>query len=700
MAHEVKGGSKLDEVCINTIRCLAADVVQKATCGHPGMPMGMAPVAHVLWSKFMHFNPSNPKWVNRDRFVLSNGHGCVLLYIMLHLNGYALSMDDLKRFRQLNSITPGHPENVETPGVEVTTGPLGQGVANGVGMAIAQAHLASEFNRPAFPLLDSRIWIFCGDGCMEEGISHEAASLAGHLKLGNLFLLYDDNGITIDGKTGLSFSEDIPKRFEAYGWHTQVVHDGNHDLSAIEAAIREAMKVPDKPHLIAVKTIIGFGSKMQDTAEVHGAALGPEDVAHVKKTFGFDPEKFFLVPDEVTQHYAANKAKGAERESKWNEMFAAYKQKYPNEAAEFERRFSGKLPANWTAGLPTYKPTDKADATRNLSHQVLNVLAKNIPELMGGSADLTGSNKTALKNTTGFSATNHGGRYLYFGVREHAMIAAGNGMRAFGGVIPFTATFLNFIEYGFPAVRLAAISHFQQILIMTHDSIGLGEDGPTHQPVEALTVCRACPFVNTLRPADGNEVVGAYIVAIEYQRGPTVLSLSRQNLPHLAGTSAEGVKKGAYVVLDVEDGKVTPDLILVGSGSEVHICVNAASQLNSNFVKTRVVSMPSWELFDVQPAAYRRSVFIPGVPVISVETAAITGWERYSHASIGMVTFGASAPEKDVYNRYGFTADKVVARSLTYLNDMKEQARQMGTEFGPTKAPLLPTHFDLPVKPF
>lgn len=670
-----------DSECVNNIRVLAADTVQKANSGHPGMPMGMAPIAHVLWDKVMNFAPTHPKWANRDRFVLSNGHGCALLYSMLHLTGYPMAMDDLKKFRQLHSKTPGHPENFMTEGVEVTTGPLGQGIANAVGMAIGEAHAAATFNKPGFPIIDHYTYVFCGDGCLQEGVSGEASSLAGHLGLGKLIIMYDDNKITIDGETELSFTEDVLLRYQAYGWSTATVINGDQNLDGIYQAIQAAKKVTDKPSIIAVKTIIGFGSAKEGKEEVHGSPLGEKDLAAVKKKFGFsEKDKFFVTPT-TSRIYGRHKAVGAAKVKSWGDMVATYCKKYPAEGAEVVRRLQGELPRGWEACLPRFKPSDKADATRNLSGKVLNAIAKVVPELIGGSADLTPSNKTALAGIKDFQKGQETGRYLRFGVREHGMAAIGNGLSAYGGYVPFTATFLNFLQYCFPSVRLSALSHLQQIFVMTHDSIGLGEDGPTHQPIEVIAHCRATPNVYLFRPADGNETSGSYLAAMQYQ-GPSVLCLSRQNLPQLAASSPEIVLKGGYVV---HDCKGKPDLIYVATGSEVSLAMEAATKMNK---KVRVVSMPCVELFTQQPLAYRQQTLIPGIPTIAIECAAVQGWGEFSHYTIGMRSFGASAPIEDCMKEFGFTADQVVVTTNTFLSTKSAAAALLGLPaFG-----MLPTH--------
>ncbi len=651
--------SDIDTACINTIRCLGADIVQKANSGHPGAPMGCAPMAHTLFGKTMRYAPSDPKWPNRDRFVLSNGHSCALLYTMLHLSGYQRpSMDDLKQFRQLHSVTAGHPENVLLDGVEVSTGPLGQGISNAVGLAIAETHLAARFNQAGLPpLVDHSTFVICGDGCLQEGVSSEACSLAGHLKLGKLIVLYDDNDITIDGGTNLSFTEDVAKRFEAYGWHVSAVADGNStDTGALEAAVAAARAVTDKPSIIKVKTIIGLGSAKQGTHSVHGAPLGHEDIAQVKAKFGMNPEETFAVPDAVKAFYATRVAAGNAAVAEWNAVLAQYAAAHPALAAEFTRRMSGQLAAGWKDALPKYTPGTSADkASRNYSQDVINALAPILPEMMGGSADLTPSNKTNFKGCVDFQAATPAGRYMRFGVREHGMASICNGMAAHGGLLPYCATFLNFVGYALGAIRVTALSHFRVLYVMTHDSIGLGEDGPTHQPVEMLTSLRSMPNMLVLRPADGNETSGAYAAALENPTRPTTISLSRQKLVHLPNTSVEGVLKGAYVIHEPANAAVAT---LVASGSEVQLCMQAAAAMGN----VRVVSMPCWRLFEEQDAGYRQSVLGGGLPVVSVEAAATTGWERYSHAQIGMKTFGHSAPGAACFEHFGFTVANITAK--------------------------------------
>jgi transketolase len=662
----------LEELCINSIRFLAIDAVQKANSGHPGLPMGAAPMAFVLWDRFMRFNPKNPKWFNRDRFVLSAGHGCMLQYALLHLTGYdSVTLDDIKQFRQLGSRTPGHPENFETPGVEVTTGPLGQGIANGVGLAMAEAHLAAKFNKPDAKIVDHYTYVILGDGCNMEGVSGEACSLAGHLGLGKLIALYDDNHISIDGSTDVSFTEDVAKRFEAYGWHVQHVPDGNDNLEAIAKAIEAAKAVTDKPSMIKVTTTIGYGSPNKaNTADVHGAALGKDEVKLTRENLGWEyPE--FEVPEDALKHFRKAVERGAQYEDEWNQAFAGYKSKYPEEAAEFERMLSGKLPEGWEKALPTYKPEDKALATRKTSEMSLNALAPVLPELIGGSADLTHSNYTLLKGFGDFQKGQYANRNLRFGVREHGMGSICNGIALHGsGLIPYCATFLVFADYMRAAIRLSALSQAGVIYVMTHDSVALGEDGPTHQPIETLASLRAIPNLLVIRPADGNETSGAYKVAIQAasENRPTLMAFSRQNLPQLAGSSIDGVAKGAYILSDSEG---TPELILIGTGGETYLCVDAAEKLRAEGKNVRVVSIPCWELFDAQDEAYRESVLPKAVTKrLAVEAASSFGWCRYlgnEGAMISIERFGVSAPGGVALEKFGYTVDNVVAKAKELL---------------------------------
>ncbi len=661
----------LEELCINSIRFLAIDAVEKANSGHPGLPMGAAPMAFVLWDRFMRYNPKNPAWFNRDRFILSAGHGCMLQYAMLYLTGYdGMSVDDLKEFRQWESKTPGHPENFQTEGVEVTTGPLGQGIANGVGMAMAEAHLAAQFNKPDCNIVDHYTYVILGDGCNMEGVSGEACSLAGHLGLGKLIALYDDNHISIDGSTDLAFTEDVGKRFEAYGWHVQHVENGNHDLDAIQKALEAAKAVTDKPSLIKVTTTIGFGSPNKaNTHGVHGAALGADEVQATREHMGWNyPE--FEVPEDALSHFRKAVDRGAEYEKEWNQLFLRYKTEYAEEAAVLERMMKGELPEGWEKSLPTYTPEDKADATRNQSGAILNALAGVLPELIGGSADLAPSNKTLLKSSKDFQKGAYENRNLRFGVREHGMGAICNGIALHGPeLIPYGATFLVFTDYMRASIRLSALSGAGVIWVMTHDSVGLGEDGPTHQPVEHIASLRVIPDLTVIRPADGNETAGAYKVAIEHRNSPTLLALSRQKLPNLAGSSIEGVMKGAYILSD-SDG--TPDVILISTGSEVFLCVDAAEKLRGEGKKVRVVSMPSWELFDAQDEQYRESVLPKGVTKrLAVEAASSFGWCRYvgsEGTTIGIDRFGASSPGDVALEKFGYTVDNVVAQAKALLS--------------------------------
>ncbi|RME43641.1 MAG: transketolase [Caldilineae bacterium] len=667
----------LDQLCVTTIRTLAIDGVQKANSGHPGMPMGMADVAYVLWTQFLRHNPKNPDWPNRDRFVLSAGHGSMLLYSLLYLTGYDVPMAQLKNFRQWGSITPGHPEYGLTPGVETTTGPLGQGFANGVGMAITEAFLAATFNRPGHPIVDHYTYGIVSDGDLMEGISHEAASLAGHLKLGKLIYLYDDNHISIDGSTDLAFTEDRLKRFEAYGWHTQQV-DG-HDRAAIAEAIRAAQAVTDRPSLIACRTHIGYGSPNKvDTSAVHGSPLGAEEVRLTKQAYGWDPDRQFYVPDEVLAHFRGAVERGAAWEADWQNALQAYSRAFPAEAEQFRRALSGELPPGWEDALPTFSPDAGPLATRAASGKVLNALAPLLPTLIGGSADLAPSNNTYLKDYPPFQAENFAGRNFHFGVREHGMTAILNGMALHGGVIPYGGTFLVFSDYSRPAIRLAAMSHLPVILVFTHDSIGLGEDGPTHQPVEQLAALRAIPNLTVIRPADANETVQAWKVALQKRDGPVALLLTRQKIPIFDRTGmapADGLARGAYVLLDA--GRVYPDVILLASGSEVALAVAAHARLAEQGIAARVVSMPSWELFQAQPESYRHSVLPPGIAArIAIEAGVTMGWERWvgpHGAIIGLNRFGASAPYRVLYEHFGFTVENVVLRALETIDKSKKR---------------------------
>jgi len=660
----------LEELCINSIRFLAVDAVEKAKSGHPGLPMGAAPMAFVLWDRFLRFNPKDPSWLNRDRFLLSAGHGSMLQYALLYLTGYEdLTIEDLKQFRQWESKTPGHPENFMNPGVEITTGPLGQGIANGVGIAMAEAHLAAVFNKPDFPIIDHYTYVIVGDGDNMEGVSGEACSLAGHLGLGKLIAFYDDNRISIDGSTDLAFTEDVGKRFEAYNWHVLIVENGDTDLDSINRAIETAKSVTDKPTLIKVHTTIGYGSPNHaGTHDIHSDPLGPDEVKATRENLGWNYEPF-VIPEDALNHWRKAIERGAKIEEEWNQLFAAYKEKYPQEAQTLDRMHEAELPEGWDKVLPTYKPEDKADATRNHSGRILNALADVLPELIGGSADLAPSNKTLLKSSGDFQKGQYQNRNIRFGVREHGMGAITNGLALDGsGLIPYCATFLVFTDYMRAAIRLSALSEAGVIYVMTHDSIALGEDGPTHQPVEQIASLRAIPELVVIRPADGNETSGAYKVAIESRTRPTLLALSRQNLPNLVGTSIEGVTKGGYILSD-SDG--TPDLILIGTGSETQLCVKAAEQLRGEGKKVRVVSLPCWELFDKQDQQYRESVLPKAVTKrLAVEAGTSFGWCRYTGgegASISVETFGSSAPGAIVMEKFGFTVDNVVAKAKALL---------------------------------
>jgi transketolase len=657
----------LEDLCVNAVRVLAMDAVQTANSGHPGAPMGLAPAAYVLWTRHLRHNPADPAWPGRDRFVLSAGHASMLLYSVLYLTGYDLTLDDLKAFRQWDSRTPGHPEFGHTPGVETTTGPLGQGFANAVGMAIAEAHLAARFRGPGEDVVGHRVYFVASDGDMMEGISHEAASLAGHLRLGKLIGIYDDNHISIDGPTTLAFSEDVGARFAAYGWHVMRVDDGN-DLAALDEALAAAREEEDRPSLVIVRTHIGFGSpNKQDTAEAHGAPLGADEVLLAKAQLGWPAEGSFAVPAEALDEWRKARERGEAMQLVWQQRYEAYRAAYPVVAAELARRLQRALPAGWTDRLPVFAPGDGSLATRAASGKVLNALAPTITELIGGSADLTPSNNTLIKGEGDFSATDRAARNLRFGVREHAMAGILNGMALHGGVLPYAGTFLIFSDYMRPAIRLAAMMRRHVIYVFTHDSIGLGEDGPTHQPVEMLASLRAIPGLVVLRPADANEVSWAWRIAIERRDGPTALALTRQNLPILDRAqlgSADGVARGGYVLLDPPKGK--PSAILLATGSEVHLALDAARALEDEGRHVRVVSMPSLELFAAQPAEYRDAVLPPAVRVrVAVEAAHPQPWWRWVGDAgdiVGLDHFGASAPYQRLYQEFGITAAAVAER--------------------------------------
>ena len=667
----VAAPASLDTLCINSIRFLAVDAVNKSKSGHPGLPMGCAPMGYTLWDKFLRHNPKNPTWFNRDRFVLSAGHGCMLLYSLLHLTGYdSVSIEDIKQFRQWGSKTPGHPETFETPGVEVTTGPLGAGISNAVGLAIAESHLAAKFNKPDAQVVDHYTYVIMGDGCNQEGVASEACSLAGHLKLGKLIALYDDNHITIDGRTDVSFTEDVLKRYEAYGWHVQHVADGNTDVDAIAKAIEAAKAVTDKPSIIKVTTTIGYGSPNKgDTAGVHGAPLGEEEAELTRKQLGWSYGPF-EVPQEAYDQYRQAIERGASQEAEWNQTLAAYRNQYPAEAAEFERMLRGELPQGWDKELPTYTPDDKGLATRKHSQICLGALGPNLPELIGGSADLTHSNYTDIKGETGsYQPETPEKRYLHFGVREHAMAAVLNGIAYHNsGLIPYGGTFLVFADYMRGSMRLSALSELGVIYVLTHDSIGVGEDGPTHQPIETIPSLRAIPNMLVFRPGDGNETSGAYKLAIENRHRPSALCLSRQGMANQANSSIDKVAHGGYIL---EDCDGTPELILIGTGTELDLCVQAAKQLSAEGKKVRVVSMPCVELFDEQSDAYKEQVLPTAVRKrIVVEAAEAFGWHRFiglDGDSVTMNRFGASAPGGTCMEKFGFTVENVVAKSKALL---------------------------------
>eukprot|EP00922_Rhytidocystis_sp_ex-Travisia-forbesii_P021321 GHVS01031245.1.p1 GENE.GHVS01031245.1~~GHVS01031245.1.p1 ORF type:complete len:761 (-),score=173.02 GHVS01031245.1:399-2681(-) len=718
----------LDELCINSVRCLAAELPQQAKSGHPGAPMGCAPMAHVLFGKVMNFSPEDPSWPNRDRFVLSNGHCCALLYVMLHLSGYKLTMDDLKRFRQLGSSTPGHPESFATPGVEVCTGPLGQGISNAVGMALAATHFAKKYNRTEDEdignLFDSYVFCICGDGCLQEGVSCEASSLAGHLGLGRLIALYDDNHITIDGATDLSFTEDVGARYQAYGWHVQEVPDGDHDWQGILKCVELAKAVTDKPSLIKITTTIGFGSAKQGSEKTHGTPIGEEDLAQVKLKFGLDPKKSFEVESSVSEFYRKRGAAGEGKRKEWAEKLKKYSEKYPVEGAQIKQRFQLELPEGFGSTLPSFSPDSTPEATRSLSGKCLNAIAEVLPEVIGGSADLTGSNSSGLQNAVELQKGSEEGRYIRFGVREHGMAAIANGLFSFGGCRPFAATFLNFITYAWGAVRLSALSQFGILYIGTHDSVELGEDGPTHQPVETIPLLRATPNLLLFRPADGNETAAGYLTWINNPKRPTVLALCRAAVPHLVGSSREkAALRGGYILQDfgtaaagttaadgttaaagttaaggtaVAGGTTAADgttaaaggtkppplppgrkVLLAGSGSELHLCVKAKELLEAdNEFSVRVVSMPCWEILAEQTAEYQQEVLLQqqrksgDVLTAYVEAASSFGWEKYFDILIGLSSFGISAPKKDTMHHFGFTAENITLR-------VREHAQQI-----------------------
>ena len=680
--------TSLDELSVNTIRFLSVDAVQKANSGHPGLPLDAAPMAYVLWTRYLKVNPKNPQWFNRDRFILSAGHGSMLLYSLLYLTGYDLSLEDIQNFRQWGSITPGHPEKGLTPGVETTTGPLGQGFGNGVGMAIAEAYLAARYNRPGYNLIDHYTYSIVSDGDLMEGVGSETASIAGSLRLGKLIYFYDNNKVTLSAGTDITLNEDVAKRFQAYGWQTLSVEDGN-DLEAIDRAIQQAREEKNRPSLILVRTHLGYGSPLQDSYEVHGNPLGPENVVKAKENLDWQTEPNFYVPDEALKHFREAIEKGKQAENDWEALFERYARDYPQEAKELNLIRNAQLPEGWDQDLPEFPADAKGIATRVASGKVMNALAPKLPMLLGGSADLDPSTYTALKDMGDFEnpvlgqqasdkqgsaggGWNYAGRNLHFGVREHAMGAILNGIASFQGLIPYAATFLIFSDYMRPPMRLAAIMDLQVIYVFTHDSVALGEDGPTHQPVEQLANLRAIPNLILIRPADDNETRVAWKVAIGTRNKPVALSLTRQAVPTLDRTkvsSAEGLAKGAYVLSEADEGQ--PEVILIGTGSEVQLALAAQEKLREQKIKARVVSMPSWELFDAQPQAYKNEVLPPQVKArVAIEAGSPQGWEKYvgsEGAVIGLDHFGASAPAKIILEKFGFTAENVVQQALKVL---------------------------------
>ncbi|HEY4688268.1 MAG TPA: transketolase [Anaerolineae bacterium] len=684
----------LDQLCVNTIRMLSIDAVQKANSGHPGLPLGAAPIGYVLYTRILRHNPTDPKWINRDRFVLSAGHGSMLLYALLHLTGYDLPLSEIQNFRQWGSRTPGHPEVGLAPGVETTTGPLGQGFGNGIGLALAEAHLAARYNRPGHTIIDHYTYGIVSDGDLMEGIASEAASLAGHWRLGKLIYLYDDNRISLAGSTNITFTEDAGQRFEAYGWHVQRIADDN-DLAAIESAIRAAQAETDRPSLIRVRSIIGYGSpNKQNTFEVHGSPLGPDEVKLTKQFFNWPTDPPFHIPGEALEHFRTAIERGQAEQARWQAQWDGYAREYPDLAAELKQVLSGELPAGWDANLPTFSPDTRGDATRAgkpiatrvAAGQVLNAIAAKVPALIGGSADLNPSTNTALKGMGDFmhpdtpldgaqglvgGGVSYAGRNIAFGVREHAMAGIASGIALHGGVLPFVATFLQFADYMRPAIRLAALMEQHVIYVFTHDSVFLGEDGPTHQAVEHFAALRAIPNLLFIRPGDPNETAVAWKVAIEHTHGPVALALTRQAVPTLDRSRmapADGLRRGGYVLIDA-DGQ--PDVILIGTGSELHLVVGAADELAKRGVKARVVSLPCWELFDAQPQEYRDSVLLPTVHKrLAVEAGVSQGWHKYVTERgdvIGLERFGASAPYKVIAEKLGFTVQNVVDRAVKLL---------------------------------
>jgi transketolase len=685
--------AQLDNLCINTIRFLSVDAVEKADSGHPGLPMGAAPMAYVLWTRYLRHNPAHPHWFNRDRFVLSAGHGSMLLYSLLHLTGYDLPLDQIKQFRQWGSKTPGHPERGLTPGVETTTGPLGQGFANSVGLAIAEHYLAARYNRPGHEVVDHHTYVLVGDGDLMEGVSSEAASLAGHLRLGKLICLYDNNHITLSASTHITFTEDRARRFEAYGWHTQTVENGN-DLEAIDGALRAAQAEKERPSLILVHTHIGYGSPhKEDTFEAHGSPLGEKEVKLTKQALGWPLDPPFYIPDKALAHFRLALKKGQQARAEWDARFSEYSKAWPGLAKEFQHSTAGELPKGWDAGIPIFPADAKGMATRVASGKVMNAICKKLPSLIGGSADLDTSTKTALEAMGDFEnpgdesgnlqgstggGWSYAGRNLHFGVREHAMGSIANGLAVHGGIIPFTATFFTFSDYMRPPIRLAALMEQGVVFVFTHDSIAVGEDGSTHQPIEHLASLRAIPNLLVIRPCDANETAVAWRVAIETRDRPVALVLTRQDVPTLDRTkygAADGLRRGAYVLADAPDGK--PDLILIATGSEVSLIVAAGQKLTESKISVRIVSMPSWELFDAQPRSYRDSVFPPSTRArLAVEAGATQGWCKYVGDGgdvIGVDRFGASAPGKTMMREYSFTVENVCKRALKLARPKKKK---------------------------
>jgi transketolase len=658
--------TRSDDQVVNTLRFLSVDMVEKAKSGHPGLPLGAAPMAYVLWDKFLRFNPQNPQWANRDRFVLSAGHGSALLYSLLHLSGYDLPLEELEQFRRFGSRTPGHPEHGLTAGVEATTGPLGQGFAMGIGMALAQRYLASRFNRAGYPVVDHWTYALCSDGDLMEGISSEAASFAGTLKVGKLVYLYDDNHVSLEGPTSWAFTENVGARFEAYGWRVMHVEDGN-DLGAIEAALRDAREHPEAPQLIRVRTHIGYGSPKQDTKDAHGEPLGPEATRSTKEKLGWPLSPPFLVPPEAEAYRSRCRTRGTAAEGEWRELWLRYAAEYPEPAQQLAQLLDGRVPPGWDASFPTFPAAGAEMATRDASNQVMQVIGRALPGFLGGSADLTPSTRTRLEEAGDFSFDGECGRNLHFGVRENAMVGMLNGLALHGGVLPYGATFLIFSDYARPAIRLAALMGTHLVIVFTHDSIALGEDGPSHQPVEQLPSLRAIPHLTVLRPADANETAEAWRIAVS-RAGPVALVLTRQKLPVMDSVAVplrEGVARGAYVAR--RSSPVAPQVILAATGSEVSLCMAAQQRLAAQGRSSWVVSMPSWEIFEEQPASYRASVFPEGVPVVAVEAARPMGWERYvghSGRILGLDRFGASAPGPVVLEKLGFSVDRVVDAAL------------------------------------